>query len=314
MHWTAFLAYRRFPATARVADDMACIGCGYNLRGLNVWRRCPECGQEVGNSVFLLAQPDIVHRSLSSAGVTYFAPLALLLTCVSSAWWSALVAGGALGIAAVFRAVALWHMRFRGALARLPVVGNRLNAWWIIALAELFVALAIIAVVLSVSALAPTTAAGAGPVVGWLLVVAWLLAMLSALAAGRFGYALVDMLGFAWTRIEFRVQNAAAVLGLVLCAALLAVVRVVPTPTAQMILLGAIGLITLIVTTMTGVALLHASTAALHAQESVDDVLDSERVLIEPERPPLPHDQQPSISLVAQARGAGSSGRSPETD
>ena len=92
MHWTAFLAYRRFPANARVADDMACIGCGYNLRGLNVWMRCPECGSEVGNSVFLLARAEIVQRNLHTMGYTYFAPLALLLACLAGAWWPALVA------------------------------------------------------------------------------------------------------------------------------------------------------------------------------------------------------------------------------
>jgi hypothetical protein len=296
MHWTAFLAYRRFPATARVADDMACIGCGYNLRGLNVWTRCPECGGEVGNSLFLLARPEVVGRNLHTAGYTYFAPLVLVLTCLNSAWWPALVAGGALGVAAVFRLFAVGQLRYRGALARLPVVGARLKTWWIVAVIELLVALAIVALVMTVSAFKTGWAAGAQPIATWLLMAAWLAGMGSAIAAGRLGYALVDMLGFTWTRIEFRVQNIAAVSGMLACCILAAGMTAMQSAAAAM-LMGVIALVTLAVAVMTGIALLHAANVAQQSQETVDEVLESQRVVVGPEIPPTPHHQQPSIPL-----------------
>jgi len=37
-----------------VADDVHCIGCGYNLRTLAVDGRCPECGKSVGDTIRLL--------------------------------------------------------------------------------------------------------------------------------------------------------------------------------------------------------------------------------------------------------------------
>ena len=39
------------PATGRIACDLPCIGCDYNLRTLRADGRCPECGKEVAASV-----------------------------------------------------------------------------------------------------------------------------------------------------------------------------------------------------------------------------------------------------------------------
>ena len=39
------------PATGLVRDELPCRKCGYNLRGLHVEGRCPECGTPVGVSV-----------------------------------------------------------------------------------------------------------------------------------------------------------------------------------------------------------------------------------------------------------------------
>lgn len=38
-------------ASAFVQDDIACRKCAYNLRGLSLAGRCPECGSPVGVSV-----------------------------------------------------------------------------------------------------------------------------------------------------------------------------------------------------------------------------------------------------------------------
>ncbi|UCE58460.1 MAG: hypothetical protein JSU63_13570 [Phycisphaerales bacterium] len=39
------------PAVEVIAEDKPCIHCGYNLRGLMPDGRCPECGEEIGQSL-----------------------------------------------------------------------------------------------------------------------------------------------------------------------------------------------------------------------------------------------------------------------
>ena len=34
-----------------IREDHACVGCGYNLRGLPFDHRCPECGKPCAESV-----------------------------------------------------------------------------------------------------------------------------------------------------------------------------------------------------------------------------------------------------------------------
>lgn len=38
-------------STPRIGDDLACFGCGYNLRTLSADAACPECGQAVAETV-----------------------------------------------------------------------------------------------------------------------------------------------------------------------------------------------------------------------------------------------------------------------
>lgn len=47
------------PTAARVEHDISCRKCGYNLRGLSVEGRCPECGSAVGLSL----QGDLLRYS-----------------------------------------------------------------------------------------------------------------------------------------------------------------------------------------------------------------------------------------------------------
>lgn len=44
------------PEVFLVEDDMACIQCGYNLRGLNDEGRCPECGTPIEKTVTYVMQ------------------------------------------------------------------------------------------------------------------------------------------------------------------------------------------------------------------------------------------------------------------
>src|SRR6266850_463492 len=137
MHWTAFLAYRRFPAHARVADDLPCAGCGYNLRSALANGKCPECGKAVGDSLFVLTKPEIVGQSLRTIGNTYLGIFVLLLAFLPiGANWPAIVVFGVLGFLAIIRAIAAGELRYHGGIESLPIVGARLKLFWWLALVD----------------------------------------------------------------------------------------------------------------------------------------------------------------------------------
>jgi hypothetical protein len=62
--------YAQLPldATGRLVIDVDCLGCGYNLRGLQRTDACPECGQAVARAVaperLRFANPDWLARVL----------------------------------------------------------------------------------------------------------------------------------------------------------------------------------------------------------------------------------------------------------
>ncbi len=283
MHWTAFLAYRRFPANARVVDDLACIQCGYNLRSQMVRSRCPECGLEVGNSIFLLAKPEQTARGLRAAAPTYAAPLILLLSCLNWSYWPLLLASGVTSLACVFRLWGVSELRFKAALARLPLLGTRLHLWWLAVIVELAIACAWCVTVLVIANSITLRTGGGSAILRWFIIAWWCAAMLSTLLAGRFGYALVDMLGYTWTRIEFRVQQIAVLIGIAAFPLLLLGLQFVSSPTVLYLLLLGLMALTIVPHIQTSIALLHAATAAEVSSETWDDVLDSERVALVPE-------------------------------
>lgn len=70
------------PAT--ITESLPCLGCDYDLRGLDATRTCPECGKAVGESMFtndekrVLAKHAEGLKSLAvSVGLTLGAPLTL---------------------------------------------------------------------------------------------------------------------------------------------------------------------------------------------------------------------------------------------
>ena len=48
--FTGFQADLRLGPDGRLEMDIACVSCGYNLRGLAPDSRCPECGTAIGHS------------------------------------------------------------------------------------------------------------------------------------------------------------------------------------------------------------------------------------------------------------------------
>jgi len=298
MHWTAFLAYRRFPANARVVDDLACIQCGHNLRTLMVAARCPECGYEVGNSIFLLSRPDVTARGLRGAGMSYLAPLTMILPLLHPTYWTLLIAAGASVLAGVSRLVGVGELRFRAAIARLPVLGPRVRWWWLAALIDLGLAIAWCAAVIIIAGIPTIQGPATRSVLIWITVAWWFQLMLSALAAGRFAFALVDMLGYVWTRVEFRVQQALALAALAFAPVLLLGLTAVASPGMALLIEGSAFLLTALLALATAIPLLHSATAAEESAETWDDVIESERVVLvpeaslprRPEPPPIPID------------------------
>jgi hypothetical protein len=283
MHWTAFLAYRRFPANARVMDDLACVQCGYNLRSQMVSSRCPECGHEVGNSIFLLAKPDIAARGLRAAAPTYAAALILILSCLNWTYWPLLISSGVMTLAGVFRLWGVSELRFRAALSRLPVLGPRLRLWWIASVIDIAIASTWCATVLVVANSITLRTAGGAAILAWLTAVWWCTSTFSAWSAGRFGFALMDMLGYTWTRIEFRAQQISVIAAAAAFPVALLGLRLVPSQVMLLVVLGIMGLITAAPHLQTAIALLHAATAAEASTETWDELIDSERIVLIPE-------------------------------
>jgi hypothetical protein len=224
MHWTALLAYRRFPADALVIDDVACIGCGYNLRGIRATGRCPECGEYVGDSLFLLARPAVVARALRGIAKSYLACFALLANCLSGTpAWTLIVAVGIIAFGAFWRIVSTAELKYRGAIARLPVIGSRLNLFWIIALVEFIASLMWLIAIIAVAQV-PALQTNSGYRMIAMAAAVWMVSLiLSAAAAGSLGLALADALAYSWMVIELKVQRIALVVWALAAALLFAV-------------------------------------------------------------------------------------------
>lgn len=60
------MSFDRTDGQGAIAIDLACLQCGYNLRGLDPAGRCPECGADIAVStrgdLLRFANPDWLHR------------------------------------------------------------------------------------------------------------------------------------------------------------------------------------------------------------------------------------------------------------
>jgi len=215
MHWTALMAKRYFPAHARVADDLACIGCGYNLRTLMANAKCPECGLEVGNSLFVLAKPRVVADGFRAAGKTYLAMSIMLLPMLGpSGAWPMIVAMAVVSMAAAWRLIAVGQIYLRGALVRLPVIGPRLRVWPVVSVVDLLASLIGLVAIIVVAKNTAFQNPAAFATLSWMLFFWLWITMVAPIVAAWLGHAMALVLGYNWMIVEFKIHQAVAVIGL----------------------------------------------------------------------------------------------------
>jgi hypothetical protein len=119
------------PDSASVKDgmlkgDRPCLQCGYNLKGLEISGRCPECGGEVlrslqGNLLIYSASAFVSKLVLGSTLVLW----GLVLFCIS-------LIGSFLAGASRVPANPAWLSVFPVAMKVIPLVGSvcSLSGWW----------------------------------------------------------------------------------------------------------------------------------------------------------------------------------------
>ncbi|HMN95590.1 MAG TPA: hypothetical protein PKC43_05130 [Phycisphaerales bacterium] len=109
MAWSSILERRYVSPTARIVVDLACPGCGYNLRGLRALGACPECGA-AASAVLADARAAIgsggAARSFARSSVT-----TLLAAVVSFAGWANPVAALLLLLGGALRLIAATQLR-----------------------------------------------------------------------------------------------------------------------------------------------------------------------------------------------------------
>jgi hypothetical protein len=109
-----------------IPSDLPCLECGYNLRGLPRYGRCPECGVDVGPSVDRLnartladADPRWLRRLSEGSIVGLAAFLICLTVAAATPWWfnwkspQRIVTLGALCTAWVLTGAAAWRLSER---------------------------------------------------------------------------------------------------------------------------------------------------------------------------------------------------------
>lgn len=77
------------PPAARVESDLTCTRCGYNLRGLEITGKCPECGWAVESSLrgglLRFAGPEYLSSLISGAFIIILANIGSLILSVFAA-------------------------------------------------------------------------------------------------------------------------------------------------------------------------------------------------------------------------------------
>lgn len=282
MTWTKLLEHRWFPPHARVREDLFCLGCGYNLRGLAARGNCSECGLPVGESLYTLREPDAVGGALLGIGRSYLATaagIALALVALLPAFgvlrFFAVII---LVLAAIVRAVAAAELRWRCALQRLPLLGAGVRWVWAFALLEALVAAAVIAWMQFPGAFDPLR--NTWP---WLPPLWGALATVSALAVGAWGRHLGAILGYDLPTRELHRQRAVLIVMPPLGALLLGAGTLASAAGGATVgdAIAAIGIALLglgwaVGLFLTIMGLMHLSSAALQERGRRDDLVETE--------------------------------------
>jgi hypothetical protein len=285
MHWTALIEKKYFPAHARVIEDVACVGCGYNLRQARAAGPCPECGRPVSDSLWSLANPDVIASGLRSIGKSYLGLGALILVQLAVqggacfAWAAALV----VVTTAIIRAAGVGELRFRAEIDHLPVIGPRVRQLWPLALLD--VALALVWSITLPMLQTPATGFGWLETIISVAFTAWLGTTFAvAGVAGWMGSALAAMLGYEAVARELRVQwmliAAGPALAVAVTIAGLVLAGLFGVHAGDLALGAAVASLALpwlpaVLLTFTG--MLHLASAAEREREALDDLVDAER-------------------------------------
>ena len=152
--------------------DLHCIACGYNLRGLPVDGRCPECSAEIRLSRFEFLRPGVMSLGFALTGVSF-----LLLPVYP--------------VSVILRLIGLFHLRYKARPDHLPAFRRWIPLMWLIACVELIFAPAF-TVLWIVQQFVPRE-----PLEHWWLAVLLPAGMCVAIIAwlgGRLGTALADLI------------------------------------------------------------------------------------------------------------------------
>lgn len=306
MHWTAILEKRQFPPHARINGDLDCVGCGYNLRGALAGGVCSECGLGVSASLFELARPDDVASGFRSIALSYLPNyaifIALLLPNLLGMDMYVLV-GVFLLMATLYRLTGVWALRSRGAIAQLPRIGPRLKLLWFATCLDLLMITAclIFWYVLMVSTPPPFS-----PLLQWKSIMGglWLVVMVGGMfLAGQTALSLATMLEYEVCRRELLFQQI-LIAGSPMLATLLMLFGLgfvllsgFAISSTIIIITGvvAFALILCLAIAYTSVSLLRLSGAAMQERDTMDHLVDTERVKAELPRTTKP--EEPDIRL-----------------
>lgn len=115
MHWTATLRDHTLPRESRVAVDLKCKACGYNLKFAPVDAKCPECGEAVKDSLRHLSLPGGIIEGIREIAYGSLALLIALLFYIPPISSSIIGILGvlALAISSFFRLLGGSRMRFK---------------------------------------------------------------------------------------------------------------------------------------------------------------------------------------------------------
>lgn len=110
---------------AVIPGDLACLGCGYNLRTLAANSRCPECGEDVGESLkclrWLQDKPESLYSlarfSQALAWIAVFVAALIVIVWLCGLWLGSLTPVG-VGLVISLPMVTMYYIALLGFVER----------------------------------------------------------------------------------------------------------------------------------------------------------------------------------------------------